>query len=148
MQCRCWSGKVQVCVQCRCWSGAVQVLKWCNAMQMGYMGHMWLCVISVKKLVNEGIILYKRIGKWIVWDIWEMNKLPKCSSFQLYLQFFDKYYLALQCLFGLSKCSSFPLYLQFFDKYYLVLHCLFGLSVSRFLSSWNIDQYLQFFDKY
>ena len=41
-----------------------------------------------------------------------MNKLPKCSSFQLYLQFFDKYYLALYCLFGLSKCSSFQLYLH------------------------------------
>ena len=56
--------------QCRCVCSAV--LKWCSAVQvdcMGYMGHMGLCVISVKKLVNEGIRLYKRIGKWIVWDI-------------------------------------------------------------------------------
>ena len=30
---------------------------------------MGLCVISVKKLVNEGIRLYNKIGKWIVWDI-------------------------------------------------------------------------------
>ena len=37
-----------------------------NDQCMGYMG---LCVISVKKLVNGGIILYNRIGKWIVWDI-------------------------------------------------------------------------------
>ena len=76
---------------------------------MGYMGS---CVISVKKLVNGGIRFYNRIGKWIVWDIWEMNILPKCSSFQLYLQFFDKYYLALHCLFGLFECWSFQLYLH------------------------------------
>ena len=30
---------------------------------------MVVIVINVKKLVNEGIRLYKRIGKWIVWDI-------------------------------------------------------------------------------
>ena len=76
---------------------------------MGYMGS---CVISVKKLVNGGIRFYNRIGKWIVWDIWEINILPKCSSFQLYLQFFDKYYLALHCLFGLFECWSFQLYLH------------------------------------
>ena len=43
VQCRCVCRAVQVCVQCS------TVLKWCSAVQVGYMGHMGLCVISVKK---------------------------------------------------------------------------------------------------
>ena len=47
-QCRCVCSAGAKVVQCRCVCRAV--LKWCSAVQVGYMGHMGLCVISVKKL--------------------------------------------------------------------------------------------------
>ena len=52
VQCYCVCSAGAEMVQCNADVCAVQVLKWCSVVQvdcMGYMGHMGLCVISVKK---------------------------------------------------------------------------------------------------